>query len=391
MMIQSTELCGHDRLSVPFPTTSPAPTSGSEPCDYPDQVIPDALTNERYTPLLINGAINPTVNIRPGQIQRWRIFNANNNRIVNLNLHNQNLEVLAEDGNTLRWMRPTRDLLIGPGSRREILVRGGPPGRYEMTALPFAQFPGGDHPDLTSKGGGPTPNQIVMTVVSSGPAAGDHFPHGPLNAPIDLRRHHVDRHRVITFSETPKPMNMTDFKINGRTFDPHHIAVTMKLGSVEEWKLVNTNTEWHTFHIHVNPFQVVSVDGRPTGFVDYQDNVAMPPCHLAPHPANPADPVCARPTTIVIRMRPIDFTGKFVIHCHVTNHEDRGMMAAVQVVRHPTGAELRASRATSGGFTISSAAYGARAVAEGAAATRQLLCQLLGIPATGRLAITGRP
>jgi suppressor of ftsI len=150
MMIQSTELCGHDRMSVAFPTSAPAPSSGSEPCDFPDQVIPDALTNERFTPLLVNGAIDPTVKIRPGQIQRWRIFNANNNRIVNLNLAGQNVEVLAEDGNTLRWMRPTRDLLIGPGSRREILVRGGPPGRYQMTALPFAQFPGGDHPDLAA-------------------------------------------------------------------------------------------------------------------------------------------------------------------------------------------------------------------------------------------------
>jgi FtsP/CotA-like multicopper oxidase with cupredoxin domain len=390
MMIQSTELCGHDRLSVPFPTSAPGPTSGSEPCDFPDAVIPDALTNERYTPLLINGAIDPTVKIRPGQIQRWRIFNANNNRIVNLNLQGQNLEVLAEDGNTLRWMRPTRDLQIAPGSRREVLVRGGPPGRYEMTALPFAQFPGGDHPDLTSKGGGPTPNQIVLSVVSAGAPAHDRLPQGPLNAPVDLRQRHVDRQRTITFSETPLAMNMTAFKINGRTFDANHIAVTMKLGSVEEWKLVNTNTEWHTFHIHVNPFQVVSVDGRRLPYIDYEDNVAMPPCHTAPKPPDPANPVCVSPSTVVIRMRPTDFTGKFVFHCHVTNHEDRGMMAAVQVVRNPTRAQLRASAARSGGFTIQSAAFEGGAVAGAAAAGRQvsLLCHLLGIPAPSGLTLT---
>ena len=56
-------------------------------------------------------------------------------------------------------------------------------------------------------------------------------------------------------------------------------------------------------------------------------------------------------------MRPTDFTGKFVIHCHVTNHEDRGMMAAVQVVRDPSPAQLRASAARIGGFTIQSAAF----------------------------------
>ena len=35
---------------------------------------------------------------------------------------------------------------------------------------------------------------------------------------------------------------------------------------------------------------------------------------------------------VVIRMRFTDFTGKFVFHCHILNHEDNGMMAVVEVV-----------------------------------------------------------
>jgi FtsP/CotA-like multicopper oxidase with cupredoxin domain len=332
-----------------------------------------AETNERFTPLLVNGAINPSVKIRPGQIQRWRIFNANDNRIVVLRLRGQNLQVLAEDGNTARWMRPTRDLRIGPGSRREVLVRGGAPGRYALTALAFAQFPGGDKPDKTSKNGGPTPNQTVLTVVSSGRRAHDRFPRGPLNAPVDLRRRHVDRTRTICFNEreqtasghemhapsqmsampaptTPAPCVApsedqlgppTDFLLNGMTFDPNHILATMKRDSVEEWTLVNANSEWHTFHIHVNPFQVVSVNGRRVASVDYQDNVALPPR-----------------SRVVIRMNPTDFTGKFVIHCHVSNHEDRGMMAAVQVLSHPTPAQLAASAGSGGGMSVRSGGHG---------------------------------
>ena len=69
----------------------------------------------------------------------------------------------------------------------------------------------------------------------------------------------------------------TNYLLNGKMFDPNYIAVTMKLGSVERWTLVNTNTEWHTFHIHVNDFQVVSVAGKRVPYVDYQDNVALPP------------------------------------------------------------------------------------------------------------------
>jgi FtsP/CotA-like multicopper oxidase with cupredoxin domain len=369
MMIQSTELCDTRRRSVAFATSSPG-GSGTEACDHPGSVIPVAETNERFTPLLINGAINPTVRLRPGEIQRWRIFNANDNRIVVLRLAGQNLQVLAEDGNTLRWMRPAQRLRIGPGSRREVLVRGGPAGRYKLTALAFAQFPGGDKPDTTSKNGGPTPNQTVLTVVSSGRRAHDRFPRGPLAAPVDLRRRHVDRTRTICFNEreqadgghmghTPSQIDATtepatpcvappedqlgpptDFLINGMTFDPEHIAVTMKLDSVEEWTLVNANSEWHTFHIHVNPFQIVSFNGRRVPYVDIEDNVALPP-----H------------SRIVIRMHPTDFTGKFVIHCHVANHEDRGMMAAVQVLRSPTRAQLAASGASGEGMAVRSGAF----------------------------------
>ena len=124
-------------------------------------------------------------------------------------------------------------------------------------------------------------------------------------------------------------------------FDPNRIAVTMKLGSVERWTLVNTNVEWHTFHIHVNDFQVVSVAGKRVPYVDYQDNVALPP-----------------KSKVVILQHPTDFTGKFVMHCHVTFHEDHGMMAAVQVVRNPTAAQARASVSDQGGFQVASSAYG---------------------------------
>ena len=192
MMIQSTELCDPDLgpdgqpisvgegHSVAFPLTalsaSDPESSGSEECDVPGRVIDKPLSNERFTPLLINGTINPTVNIRPGEIQRWRIFNANNNRIVVLNLEGQPFEVLAMDGNTLRRPMTQRYLRIGPGSRREVLVRGGHADSYRMTALSFAQFPTGGRPDTTSKNGGPTPNQTVLTVESSGTPAHDRLP-----------------------------------------------------------------------------------------------------------------------------------------------------------------------------------------------------------------------
>jgi suppressor of ftsI len=406
MMIQSTELCdpgpgpgdppGTAGHSVPFALTamsaSDPSNSGSEPCDVPGQVILNSLTNERYTPLLINGTINPTVKIRPGEIQRWRIFNANNNRIVVLSLAGQPLQVIARDGNPQRRMQATQVLRIGPGSRREVLVRGGAPDSYPMTALPFAQFPSGGRIDPTSKGGGPTPNQTVLTVVSAGAPKHDRFPRRQLGSPEDLRGKHVDRKRTICFAEANPAISsptdsvspcksipddafgpVTAFKIDGQVFDENDVDISMKLDSVEEWTLINSNTEWHTFHIHVNPFQVISTDGRRVRGIEYKDNVEMPPN-----------------SRIVIRMRPKDFTGKFVIHCHVTNHEDRGMMAPVEVVKRPTAAQRSASVARRGGISMRSSAYGstkvppARAAISASPASQiAWICKLLGLPVPG--------
>jgi suppressor of ftsI len=304
------------------------------------RTVPVNQSVDAQTPIYTNGVINPTVKIRPGQIQRWRIFNGNADRIVVLRLAGQNFQVLAEDGHTLGRSRSVRDLLIGPGSRRDVLVRGGRPGTYPMKAIPFAQHPGG----ATAKNG-PTPNQSVLTVRSSGRTAHDRFPTGPLADPIDLRRGHIDRRRTIVFSEMAAANNETNFLLNGRMFDPNRIDVVMKLGSLEQWTLVNTNTEWHTFHIHINDFQVVSINGRPVPYVDYQDNVSMPP-----------------KSKIVVLMRPEDFTGKFVFHCHVTFHEDHGMMATVEVVRGLTPTEGRGFVTQSGGFQIASSAYGSTQV-----------------------------
>ena len=81
---------------------------------------------------------------------------------------------------------------------------------------------------------------------------------------------------------------------------------------------------------------------------------------------------------IVIRMHPIDFTGNFVFHCHVTFHEDHGMMSAVRIVARPTASEQAASTGVVHGIEIQSSAYGQRALPPLPLAIL-LLCHLLGI------------
>jgi len=280
-------------------------------------------------PLVVNGVVNPTLKIRPGQVQRWRIFNATSDRFLKLSLGGQSFTVLAEDGNTLHRTLREQALLIPPGSRREVLVRGGATGRYQLSAVPFQQVQGIAEPEET-----------LLTVLSSGRHATQALPTGPLPYDLgDLRSAHVDVNRTIVYGIMPMPSGSPAFTLNGMTFDPNRVDVTMQLGSVEQWTLENPTNQWHTFHIHQNPFQVISVNGHAVKYIDWEDNVALPPGN-----------------TVVVRIHPTDFTGKFVFHCHVQFHEDHGMMAVVQVVRHLTPAEARPSVVRDGALLIASSA-----------------------------------
>jgi FtsP/CotA-like multicopper oxidase with cupredoxin domain len=324
------------------------------------KTVPVAEASEPKTKLYVNGVKDPTAKIRPGELQRWRIFNADSDRFIELRLaHGQRFQLLAEDGHSLARPLRVSTLQIAPGSRREVLVRGGKPGAYALKAIPFSQFPGGDR----AANGGPTPNESLLTLRSSGKAVASKPlpPSTVLSKPVDLRRMRIDRKRTIVFQDMAEPSGAVSFLLNGMKFDPNRIDVTMKLGSVEQWTLVNTTTEWHTFHIHTNDLQVVSVAGKPVPYVLEEDNVALPPN-----------------SKTVVLMHPIDFTGKFVFHCHVTFHEDHGMMATVEVVREPSAAQARSSVVRDGGLAIGSSAYGS-SVAPPSVQALLVFCRALGV------------
>ena len=88
----------------------------------------------------------------------------------------------------------------------------------------------------------------------------------------------------------------------------------------------NVSDEQHPFHIHVNDFEVISINGRPYDARSLQDTVPLP-VH----------------GKVVIRQRFAQFTGKFVYHCHILAHEDHGMMGVIKVSGSKPGAADRHS------------------------------------------------
>lgn len=120
------------------------------------------------------------------------------------------------------------------------------------------------------------------------------------------------------------------FKVNGEPYDPARIDQTLLLHKAQAWSLSSARAS-HPFHIHVNPFQIVSVhkkgpdgnaigpaitDGQYTGMTGtWKDTVFV------------QDDV-----VIETRTRYQRYIGEFVLHCHILDHEDQGMMQNINIV-----------------------------------------------------------
>lgn len=165
-------------------------------------------------------------------------------------------------------------------------------------------------------------------------------------------------------------------------------GVSEAAGKGELWKVTNTcpggGCPNHPFHIHINPFQLASMWGTLNGQVVsasgdpsaprvfdppiWQDTVALPAPACVDTNAGPiwnqddaeakCPGVCSGKTGdwswngqwtttvqgeqsvcgccqdgfVEIRQRYEDYTGAYVMHCHILGHEDRGMMQNVQAV-----------------------------------------------------------
>jgi FtsP/CotA-like multicopper oxidase with cupredoxin domain len=140
--------------------------------------------------------------------------------------------------------------------------------------------------------------------------------------------------RKLYFSEQPvdptNPDSDTEFFItvdgaNPTLFDPNNPpAITTHQGAVEDWTIENRTGEHHEFHMHQIHFKLLALNGVPVpaSQQQYYDTYQVPFWNgSGPFPS------------ITVRM---DFRGPdigdFVYHCHILEHEDKGMMAIVRVL-----------------------------------------------------------
>ena len=255
----------------------------------------------------INGQLMPRIDIQPGETQLWRFSDQTANTYFRLRLEGHAFTVIGRDSQPVVHPERVTELMIGPAQRADVLVTAGPAGAYKLISEMTSTGPVGDI----------FPAQNMALLVSArDPGQPPPAPLGPVEVAqtgTPIPGDHIDAQRVIIFSEDP----VTGlFFINHATFDHTRVDLKVPLGSIEEWTVRNSSAELHTFHIHQVKFQVISLNGRPVPFDGLVDTVNVP-IH----------------GEVKIRLAFTDpkIVGRFMYHCHILEHEDKGMMGQIEV------------------------------------------------------------
>jgi len=272
----------------------------------------------------VNGAVRPRIEIAPKERQFWRVVNASADRYLDLQLDGETFEIVALDGMPLGYHEPksptrtTNHLLVAPAGRLEAIVTGPPPGTHSaLRTLCVNTGPNGDpNPemvlaDLVQAGSGQSNTNAVRErarVVDGRPT---------LHKPIEVESlKKVEPLKKVAPSFTAIfTEDKNSFYINGRKFAMDESPMTSaRVGTYQHWRIVNRTAELHPFHIHQVHFLAYAENGVPLPHPAWLDTVNVP----------------FGGTVDVI----MDFTnpiikGMAVFHCHLLNHEDKGMMAKV--------------------------------------------------------------
>jgi FtsP/CotA-like multicopper oxidase with cupredoxin domain len=275
--------------------------------------------------LTTNGQFNPSLGIPTGGRLRLRLLNASSSRFFWLSLEEHPFYLIATDGGAIASPIELNDLVLAPGERAEVLVQGNQEsGQYRLLNQPFNPTQGMMGGGMMGRGMmgrgmmgrgmmGSAPNrstsETVATLIYSGttdtlPLPTQLIPVEPLPEPQTTRQF-VLNHGM--------GMGMV-FLINGQAFDHSRIDTQVSLNTVEDWEIVNTGTMAHPFHVHTNKFQVLSRNGQPAPYAAWKDVVLVSPGE-----------------TVRIRIPFRNYVGKTVYHCHVLDHEDRGMMGILDI------------------------------------------------------------
>ena len=263
-----------------------------------------ALLGREGNHVLVNGKVRPTLTVRDGALQRWRIVNAAKSRYFELVLGDgQPFELIGVDGGHMEYSLKRWTIVLGPGERADVLVAPRLNGQsLTLITNPF------------NRGFGSTEYRSAEDLIVFQPAAMQ-----PV-APAELPKVTRDIPAMSAKGATPitldlvmtKEQGLTGFALEGGPFW-RKSSVRAAVGEKQLWTITNKAIWAHPIHLHGFFFQEVDEKGIPVSPRAWKDTIHVP--------------VDSTRRFLVKLDRP----GSWMFHCHILDHAEAGLMSTVDV------------------------------------------------------------
>jgi FtsP/CotA-like multicopper oxidase with cupredoxin domain len=250
--------------------------------------------------VLVNGKIEPRLGARVGKPQRWRVVNAAITRYFPVSLRDHRWIRVGGDGGLVAHAEELPRLVLAPGERADLVFTptGDPGTEHLMSWLPTDRGYG------TAVGRSRVPMMTIATVDEPAVA--------PAAVPTDLRTippidldGAVEQTIALTIDLEKPPEDMMG--LNGVA---HDFMLDAALGQTQVWNVVNDTDFDHPFHLHGYFFQVLDEERVP----EWKDTVNVP-----------------AKTSLRLAVRFDERPGMWMIHCHILDHAEAGMMGHLHV------------------------------------------------------------
>jgi FtsP/CotA-like multicopper oxidase with cupredoxin domain len=245
--------------------------------------------------------VRPTLKVRSGKQQRWRIINAARARYYNLRLPEHRFVTLGGDNGFAARSADVYNVIVTPGERADVVFTpaDAPGTRNVLRWVP------------TDRGYGtvfarPREDMVYIETVKAAPVTPEPIPEVLREIePIDLAG--AIEHRL----ELTIAINRSDVSmgINGVPYWKAP-ALDVELGETHVWTLVNDTDFSHPFHLHGYFFQVLD----DTRIPEWKDTVNVP-----------------SKSSLKIAVKFDERPGMWMYHCHILDHAEAGMMGHLHV------------------------------------------------------------
>jgi FtsP/CotA-like multicopper oxidase with cupredoxin domain len=253
--------------------------------------------------LLVNGTLSPHLPVTTRRI-RLRLLNASTARTYSFGLSDgRDFALVGTDGGLLGAPSEVDHVQLSPGERAEIVVLVGPGERVVLRSTPPSL---GTPGEVTRRAGGEDSFDVLQLRAAA-----------VLDGPATVPNRLVDVPRLAPGTAT-RSFRLLGRSINGAKMSMDRIDEVVTVDTTEVWEVVNRAEQPHNFHVHGVQFQV-------TGTPAWKDTVYLPP---------------KQPVRLVLRFTEYtDPAVPYMYHCHLSMHEDQGMMGQFVVVEPGQHAE----------------------------------------------------